>query len=235
MFRVTIAPIVGADQLPGVSSPAGGSQQAERDAGVVTFVSFFCGVRGGDIEVGPAPDDDPACDDPPEALETTRIHRVAGLTGRRPAVVTTRPCRAPHQSITEVGVIGGGQVPMPGEVPRAHHGVVCLDALPERTRHVLEGRRQLIEESVRYRQSPARYGSAGTGRSCCMNAERSQLRETRARHRAVPSLRIDTVVTRKLGRHCFGLIHTPGCSRDGRKPGSATHVMLPLSRDYRGR
>src|ERR671914_1710732 len=81
----------------------------------------------------------------PEAIDTTRIHRVAGLTGARTALVTTRPFRAPHHTGSDVGLIGGGQVPMPGEVSRAHHGVVCLDALPERTRHVLEGRRQLIE------------------------------------------------------------------------------------------
>jgi magnesium chelatase family protein len=77
-----------------------------------------------------------------EALDTTRIHGVAGLTGRRTAVVTTRPFRAPHQTISDVGLIGGGQVPMPGEVSLAHHGVLCLDALPECTRHVLAGLRQ---------------------------------------------------------------------------------------------
>jgi magnesium chelatase family protein len=65
-----------------------------------------------------------------EAIETTRIHRVAGLTGRRTAVVTTRPCRAPHHTISDVGLIGGGQVPMPGEVSRAHHGMFLLDELP---------------------------------------------------------------------------------------------------------
>jgi Magnesium chelatase, subunit ChlI len=56
-----------------------------------------------------------------EALETTRIHSVAGLTGARTAVVTSRPCRAPHHTISDVGLIGGGQVPRPGEVSRAHH------------------------------------------------------------------------------------------------------------------
>jgi hypothetical protein len=64
-----------------------------------------------------------------EALETTRIHRVAGLTGAGTAVVTTRPFRAPHHTISDVGLIGGGQVPMPGEVSRAHHGVRFLDEL----------------------------------------------------------------------------------------------------------
>src|SRR5919109_1829470 len=66
-----------------------------------------------------------------EALETTRLHRVAGLTGDRTASVTSRPCRAPHHTISDVGRIGGGQVPMPGEVSLAHHGVRFLDELRE--------------------------------------------------------------------------------------------------------
>jgi magnesium chelatase family protein len=65
-----------------------------------------------------------------EALETTRIHRVAGLTGDRTAVVTTRPCRVPQHTISDVGLIGG-QVPTPGEVSLAHHGVRFLDERPE--------------------------------------------------------------------------------------------------------
>ena len=84
----------------------------------------------------------------PEALETTRIHRVAGLTGRRCAVVTTRPCRAPHHTMADVGLIGGGQVPLPGEVSLAHHGVLFLDARPECRRHVLEVLLQPLEESI---------------------------------------------------------------------------------------
>jgi magnesium chelatase family protein len=51
-----------------------------------------------------------------EAIETTRIHRIAGLTGDRTAWGTTRPCRAPHHTIVDVGLIGGGQVPLPGAV-----------------------------------------------------------------------------------------------------------------------
>jgi magnesium chelatase family protein len=78
----------------------------------------------------------------PEALETTRLHRVAGLTGRRTALVTPRPCRAPHHTIADVGLVGGGQVPSPVEVSRAHHGVRCLEARPECRRHMLEGLRQ---------------------------------------------------------------------------------------------
>jgi Magnesium chelatase, subunit ChlI len=90
----------------------------------------------------------------PEALETTRLHRVVGLTGARTAVVTTRPFRAPHHTISDVGLIGGGQGPLPGDVPRAHHGVLLLDARPECTRHVLEVLRQPLEESLICISSP---------------------------------------------------------------------------------
>jgi magnesium chelatase family protein len=84
----------------------------------------------------------------PEAIETTRIPRVAGRTGARPAVVTTRPFRAPHHTISDVGLIGGGQVLMPGEVSLAHHGILFLDELPAFRRHVLEVLRQPLEENV---------------------------------------------------------------------------------------
>jgi magnesium chelatase family protein len=83
-----------------------------------------------------------------EALETTRIHRVAGLTGDRTAWVTTRPFRAPHQTISDVGLIGGGHVPMPGEVSLAHNGVLFLDELPEFRRHALEVLRQPLENRI---------------------------------------------------------------------------------------
>jgi magnesium chelatase family protein len=85
-----------------------------------------------------------------EAIETTRLHRVAGRTGDRTAVVTTRPCRAPHHTISDAGLIGGGHVPMPGEVSLAHHGVLFLDEWPEFRRHVLEVLRQPLEESLIY-------------------------------------------------------------------------------------
>jgi magnesium chelatase family protein len=55
-----------------------------------------------------------------EAIETTHIHRVAGRTGPRTALVTTRPFRAPHHTLSDAGLIGGGEVPMPGEVSLAH-------------------------------------------------------------------------------------------------------------------
>jgi magnesium chelatase family protein len=94
----------------------------------------------------------------PAALETTRIHSVAGRTGARTAF-TARPCRAPHHTRSDVGLIGGGQVPLPGEVSLAHHGVLFLDELPEFKRHVLEVLRQPLEEGVIYIQSPARHPS----------------------------------------------------------------------------
>jgi magnesium chelatase family protein len=91
-----------------------------------------------------------------ETLGTTRIHSAAGCTGKRTAVVTTRPFRAPHHTISDVGLIGGGQVPMPGEVSLAHHGILFLDELLEFRRHVLEVRRRPLEESVTRISSPAR-------------------------------------------------------------------------------
>jgi magnesium chelatase family protein len=81
-----------------------------------------------------------------EVIETTRLHRVAGLTGDRTALVTTRPCRAPHHTISDAGLIGGGHVPMPGEVSLTHHGVL----FPEFRRHVLEALRQPLEDGVTY-------------------------------------------------------------------------------------
>jgi magnesium chelatase family protein len=83
-----------------------------------------------------------------EAIETPHIHRVAGLTGGRTTQVTARPFRAPHHPISDVGLIGGGHIPMPGEVSRAHHGILFLDARPECRRHVLEVLHQPLEEGV---------------------------------------------------------------------------------------
>jgi magnesium chelatase family protein len=81
-----------------------------------------------------------------EAIETTRIYRVAGLTGDRTALVMSRPFRAPHHPISDAGLIGGGHVPMPGEVSLARHSVRFLDELPECRRHVLEVLRQSLDD-----------------------------------------------------------------------------------------
>jgi Magnesium chelatase, subunit ChlI len=103
---------------------------------------------GREIEASTPPDHHAADDDPRGGLWTTRMHRVAGLTGDRPALVTTRPFRAPHHTLSGAGLIGGGQVPMPGEVSLAHHGILFLDELPAFKRHVLAGLRQPLKMGV---------------------------------------------------------------------------------------
>lgn len=81
-----------------------------------------------------------------EALETTKIHSVAGVLPKDAALITTRPFRSPHHTISDVALVGGGSFPSPGEISLAHHGVLFLDELPEFKRSALEVMRQPMEE-----------------------------------------------------------------------------------------
>ncbi len=81
-----------------------------------------------------------------EALETTQIHSVAGKLPENATLISRRPFRSPHHTISDIALVGGGGIPQPGEISLAHHGVLFLDELPEFKRSVLEVMRQPMEE-----------------------------------------------------------------------------------------
>lgn len=81
-----------------------------------------------------------------ESLETTQIHSIAGKLGKGTSLVSQRPFRAPHHTISEVALVGGGTTPQPGEISLAHNGVLFADELPEFNKHTLEVLRQPLED-----------------------------------------------------------------------------------------
>lgn len=127
-----------------------------------------------------------------EALEVTSIHSVAGLIPPGGGLVEWRPFRAPHHSVSEAGLVGGGSRPRPGEVSLAHHGVLFLDELPEFRRGALEVLRQPLEDGevtiVRVRRAvtfPARVALAAAMNPCPCGMLGSETRPCRCTPRQV--------------------------------------------------
>jgi magnesium chelatase family protein len=127
-----------------------------------------------------------------EALEATSIHSVAGLLAAGTRLLTERPFRAPHHTISDVALVGGGQFPRPGEISLAHHGVLFLDEMPEFNRHVLEVLRQPVEEGcVRIARAartvvfPARFMLIGAMNPCPCGFLGDRTRECRCSPRQV--------------------------------------------------
>lgn len=83
-----------------------------------------------------------------EALEVTKIHSIAGILPPGMPLITTRPFRSPHHTISDIGLVGGGSVPKPGEISMAHYGVLFLDELPEFSKKSLEVLRQPLEDGI---------------------------------------------------------------------------------------
>ena len=108
-----------------------------------------------------------------EALEVTSIHSVAGLVSPGSGLIVARPFRAPHHTISDVALVGGGQSPRPGEISLAHRGVLFLDEMAEFSRHVLEVLRQPLEEgcvriarAARTASFPSRFMLIGAMNPC---------------------------------------------------------------------
>ena len=83
-----------------------------------------------------------------EALETTKIYSVAGMLSKATPIITKRPYRAPHHTISSASLVGGGRIPKPGEISLAHNGVLFLDELPEFNKNTLEVLRGPLEDKT---------------------------------------------------------------------------------------
>lgn len=83
-----------------------------------------------------------------ESLEITKIHSIAGILPADMPIITTRPFRAPHHTVSGVSLVGGGRVPKPGEISLSHYGVLFLDELPEFNKHTLEVLRGPLEDRI---------------------------------------------------------------------------------------
>ena len=121
-----------------------------------------------------------------EAIEVTAVHSVAGLLARGAGLLSDRPFRAPHHTISDVALVGGGTQPRPGEVSLAHHGVLFLDEMLEFSRHVLEVLRQPLEEgavvvarAARTAVFPARFMFVGAMNPCPCGFASDPVRECR--------------------------------------------------------
>ncbi len=83
-----------------------------------------------------------------EALEVTKIHSIAGILPPKTSLITSRPFRSPHHTVTAISLVGGGRYPKPGEISLAHYGVLFLDELPEFNKRALEAMRQPLEDGI---------------------------------------------------------------------------------------
>jgi magnesium chelatase family protein len=131
-----------------------------------------------------------------EALEVTAVHSVVGLLGAGGGLLTDRPFRAPHHTISNAALIGGGSQPRPGEVSLAHHGVLFLDEMLEFSRHVLEVLRQPLEEgrvavarAARTAVFPARFMLVGAMNPCPCGFATDPSRECRCTPRELARYR----------------------------------------------